>query len=49
MSKQSGMAKPNIFLGEKPVWIEGRIWTALDGKKYKAVLNFDQKRWQHLQ
>lgn len=27
---------PGIFYGEKPVWEEGRIFTALDGKQYQA-------------
>lgn len=25
-----------IFFGEKPVWIEGRVWQAIDGRFYLA-------------
>lgn len=40
--------RPRAFLGEKPVWVQGRIWIALDGSKWEAALSITRKLWVSL-
>jgi hypothetical protein len=38
----------NVFWGEKPVWILGRVWRALNGHTYQAMAIGDNRLWREI-